>query len=161
MARRSKWTVCVQSLQTRLRVGVYEHERQPQPIVVSLRISGLAETSPTTLAQCFDYEPICRWVLDDWPRSEHVLLLETRLNELADRVFAADRRIMDVWVGLYKTQAVPEARLVGLEREITRRQFEEQQRTRPDWPALVGPASRSAGPPATAASRRSPASRQG
>ncbi len=126
MAPRSKWTVRVQSLETHLRVGIYEHEREPQPVLVSLRISGLAETFPSTLAQCFDYEPICRWVLDEWPLSAHTALLETRLNELVDQVFRADQRITDLWVGLYKTQNVPQAQFVGLERDITRLQFEER-----------------------------------
>lgn len=125
MAPRSRWTARVESLETRLRVGVYAHEHELQPILVSLRISGLAEAHPSSLAQCFDYEPICRWMLDEWPLSAHTPLLETRLNELVSRVFA-DSRITDVWVGLYKTQAIPQASLVGLERDITRLQFEEQ-----------------------------------
>lgn len=127
MTLHSKWTIRVQSLRTRLRVGIYEHERESQPVLVSLCISGLAETFPSTLAQCFDYEPICRWVLDEWPLSAHTPLLETRLNELVNHVFS-DKRITDVWVGLYKTQPVPQAQFVGLERDITRLQFEEQQR---------------------------------
>lgn len=124
---RSQWTVRIESLQTRLRVGVYGHEHEPQPVLVSLRISGLAETIPSTLAQCFDYEPICRWVLDEWPLSAHTPLLETRLNELVSHVFS-DSRITDIWIGLYKTQPIPQARFVGLERDVTRLQFEEQQR---------------------------------
>ena len=158
MALRSKWTVRVQSLQTCLRVGIYEHEREPQPVLVSLRISGLAETSPTMLAQCFDYEPICRWLLDEWPLSAHTPLLETLLNELVDHVFGADKRIMDVWVGLYKTQPVPQAQFVGLERDITRLQFEEQQRARIELSALSAPAVTPRSRPAARVSRRLPAS---
>lgn len=129
MSLRSKWTIRVEELRTSLRVGIYEHELEPQPILLSLRISGLAETSPRSLAECFDYEPICRWALDEWPLSPHTPLLETRLNELIERVFNADKRIRDVCFGLYKTQAIPNTKFVGLERELTRRQFEEQQRT--------------------------------
>lgn len=129
MSLRSKWTIRVEQLRTSLRVGIYEHELEPQPILMSLRISGLAETSPRSLAECFDYEPICRWALDEWPLSPHTPLLETRFNELIERVFNADKRIRDVWCGLYKTQAIPGSEFVGLERDLTRRQFEEQQRT--------------------------------
>ena len=142
MAPQSKWTVRVESLQTQLRVGVYEHEREPQPVLVSLRLSGLTETFPSTLAQCFDYEPICRWVLDDWPQGAHTPLLETRLNELVGRLFA-DPRITDVWIGLYKTQPIPQARFVGLERDITRLQFEEQRRFAATTPTVLSaPAAR-------------------
>ena len=130
MALRSKWTIRVEELRTNLRVGIYDHELNAQPILLSLRISGLAETSPTSLAECFDYEPICRWALEEWPQSPHTPLMETRLNELIERVFNSDKRIRDVWFGLYKTQAIPNTKFVGLERELTRRQFEELQRTR-------------------------------
>lgn len=152
MAMRAKWTVRVQQLQTRLRVGVHEHERHPQPVSLSLKISGLADTAPTSLAPCFDHEPILRWALEEWPQSPHTPLLETRLNELVERVFNADKRIMDVWFGLYKTQAVPQAEFVGLEREITRRQFEEQQRSRSNGSAQPHPPGQAGRP----ASRKSP-----
>lgn len=130
MALRSKWTVRVRDLETSLRVGIYPHEHDAQPVLVSLTLSGLAESMPDRLSQCFDYEPICDWITRQWPTSAHTPLLETRVNELFDHVFASDRRILDVWVGLYKPKACPQARLVGLEREMTRRQHEEQRRAR-------------------------------
>lgn len=130
MALRSKWTVRVEALRTSLRVGIYEHELHHQPILLKLRISGLAEALPSTLAQCFDYEPICRWALEEWPLSPHTPLLETRLNELIEYVFNFDKRIIDACFGLYKTQAFNNTEFVGLERDITRRQFEELQRSR-------------------------------
>lgn len=139
MSLRSKWTIRVEKLRTSLRVGSYEHELEPQPILLSLRISGLAETSPRTLDECFDCEPVCRWALEEWPLSPHTPLLETRFNELIERVFNSDKRIRDVWFGLYKTQAIPNTEFVGLERELTRRQFEEQQRTHMSLAALVVP----------------------
>ena len=145
MALRSKWTVRVDSLQTELCVGIYAHEKKPQPIVLSLLISGMAETAPSQLAQCFDYEPICRWVIDVWPHSAHPPLLETRRNELAEQIFSSDKRVMDVWVGIYKTQAFPEAQRVGLERGINRRQFEELHQHQQDLlthPAVLAAKSR-------------------
>jgi dihydroneopterin aldolase len=142
MVLRSKWTVRVEELCTRLRVGIYEHELEPQPVLLSLRISGLAETEPKSLAECFDYEPICRWALEEWPQSPHTPLMETRLNELIERVFAEDKRIRDVWFGLYKTQAIASTKFVGLERELTRRQFEEQQRSRSHLATLGKPKKR-------------------
>jgi len=130
MALRSKWTVRVQDLETSLRVGTHPHEREAQPVLVSLTLSGLSESRPNQLSQCFDYEPICDWITHQWPGSAHTPLLEIRVNELFDHVFASDRRILDVWVGVYKLQACPQARLVGLERDMTRRQHEEHDRAR-------------------------------
>ncbi len=145
MAIRSKWTVRVEELRTSLRVGIYSHELEPQPVLVSLRITGLAETAPTSLTECFDYEPICRWALEVWPLTQHTPLLESRLNQLIERVFSEDKRIMDVWFGLYKTQAIPNTGFVGLERELTRRQFEEQQRSRLHSESQVLPQKRTPG----------------
>jgi dihydroneopterin aldolase len=130
MALRSKWTVRVNSLRTNLRVGIYAHEWVPQPVLINLSISGLNETIPTVLSQCIDYEPICRWVTDVWPQSDHTPLLETRFNELIEYIFNSDRRIRDVCLELYKTNAFANIESVGLEREVSRRQFEEQQRSR-------------------------------
>jgi len=128
MALRSKWTVRIHRLETWLKVGSSEEERNAQPVTVSLRICGLAETHPAGLDECFDYQAVCRWVVEEWPQTPHTALLETRLNELVEHVFAHDRRVMDLWVGLYKIKAVRQAEFVGLEREVTRRQYQEQLR---------------------------------
>lgn len=125
MVIRSKWTVRVESLKINLRVGVHPHERKPQPVIVSLRITGLAEIAPTSLEQCVDYEPACRWLLEDFSKSPHASLIETRINEIAHYLFSNDKRVMEVWVGLYKEKALPNSGHVGMEREMTRRQFDD------------------------------------
>ncbi|MEP6965675.1 MAG: dihydroneopterin aldolase [Polaromonas sp.] len=140
MALRTTWTVRVQNLVTRLRVGVHHHEHEHQPVIVSLTMRGLSESMPTTLEQCFDYEPICRWITNEWPETGHTALLEMRANELLEQVFNADRRIQDVWIGLYKTEAIEQAERVGVEREMSRRQFEAHNRS---------PAAHRAKPPPT------------
>ena len=139
MTVRTTWTVRVQNLVTRLCVGVYLHEHQHQPVIVSLTLRGLSESMPTTLEQCFDYEPICHWITNEWPETGHTLLLEMRANELLEHVFNADRRIQDVWIGLYKTEAIKQAERVGVEREMSRRQFEAQRRPPAAHPAKPSP----------------------
>ena len=139
MTVRTTWTVRVQNLVTRLCVGVYLHEHQHQPVIVSLTLRGLSESMPTTLEQCLDYEPICRWVTNEWPETGHTTLLEIRANELLEHVFNADRRIQDVWIGLYKTEAIKQAERVGVEREMSRRQFEAQRRPPAAHPAKPSP----------------------
>jgi len=128
MALRSKWTVRIHRFETWLRVGSGDEEQQAQPVTVSLRICGLSETCPNGLQECLDYQPICQWMATEWPNSPNTPLLETRLNELVDHIFTQDKRVMDLWVGLYKTRSVRQAEYVGLEREVSRRQFQEQQR---------------------------------
>lgn len=128
MALCTKWTVNIDLLKTELAVGVHDHESSAQPVLVSLRAEGLADAEPATLDRCLDYEPICRWITEQWPQSPHTPLLETRVNELMDYLFALDNRVLQVWVGLYKPLAVPHAARVGIERQSTRRQFQEQMR---------------------------------
>jgi 7,8-dihydroneopterin aldolase/epimerase/oxygenase len=128
MALRSKWTVRIHRFETWLRVGSSDEEQHAQPVTVSLRICGLAETHPNSLQECFDYQPVCHWMADEWPNTPHTALLETRLNELVEHVFNHDKRVMDLWVGLYKSRAIRQAECVGLEREVSRRQFQEQLR---------------------------------
>ena len=126
MALKTAWTVRVHKLATQLRVGIYPHEFQHQPIIVSMTLRGLYNPVPATIDQCLDYEPICRWITNEWPQSDHTPLLETRANELLIKVFGIDKRIQNVWIGLYKTEAIEQAARVGLEREMSRRQFETQ-----------------------------------
>lgn len=140
MALRSKWTLRVDQLETKLRVG-RGSATKPHAITVNLRISGLTETHPQAKDQCLDFEEICRWVVDDWPSTPATELLETRFNELVEHIFAVDRRVMSVWVGLYMSRAVPQAARVGLEREVTRRQYQEQLR---DFPLAAGALRRAA-----------------
>ena len=123
---RAKWTIRIERLETKLLVGVHAHERHLQPVLVSLLISGLADAAPSGLGGCLDYEPLCEWLTQGWPRSGHTALLEARVNELLDFVFTSDKRVQDVWVGMYKPQAAPHAALIGVERSATRRQYDEQ-----------------------------------
>jgi len=143
MALRSKWTVRIHRFETWLRVGSNDEEQHAQPVTVSLRICGLAETHPDSLQECFDYQPVCQWMADEWPNTPHTLLLETRLNELVDHIFTQDKRVMDLWVGLYKSRAVRQAEYVGLEREVSRRQFQEQHR-QPADPVVPAPRKKAA-----------------
>lgn len=139
MTMRTTWTVRVQNLMTQLRVGVYHHEYEHQPIIACLTLRGLSESMPTTLEQCFDYEPICCWITNEWPKTDHTMLLEVRANELLEHIFNSDRRIQNVWIGLYKTEAIKQAERVGVERDMSRRQFESQCRRSAEHPAKTSP----------------------
>lgn len=118
------WTVRVERLETRLPVGIYAEERKEQPVWVSLTVSGLAPADPAALDDCFDYEPLCRWLTQVWPATPHTPLLETRINQVLAFVFGQDPRIQQVWVGLYKQRVSHGAFAVGMERASTRAEFE-------------------------------------
>ena len=128
MALRAKWTIRINELVTHLRVGVDREESDPVPISVSVCITGLTPSQPNDLNDCFDYQDICDWVEHEWPKTPHTPLLEMRFNELVDYIFSCDKRIMQVWIGLFRQPLGSTAASVGLEREVTRRQHQEQQR---------------------------------
>lgn len=123
------WTIRIERMEILLPVGIYAYELEPQPVWVSLTASGAASASPSALDQCFDYEPLCHWLTQLWPRTPHTPLLETRINQLLDFVFGLDERVQDVWVGLYKQRMSQQAVAVGIERCTTRVEFEAQQCT--------------------------------
>lgn len=124
------WTIKIERMEIHLPVGIYADELAAQPLWVSLTASGAASASPDSLDECFDYEPLCHWLTQVWPRTPHTPLLETRINQLLAFVFGLDERVKNVWVGLYKHRMSLQAAAVGIERCATRVEFEAQM-TRP------------------------------
>jgi len=122
------WSVRIERLRTRLRVGVDADELAPQPVWVTLRLRGVAAACPVTLDECIDYAPLCRWITEAWPRTPHVPLLETRVNELVAFAFNLDARVQEVHVGLAKQRMGGQAASVGIERCVSRPEFEAQRR---------------------------------
>jgi dihydroneopterin aldolase len=122
------WAVRIERLRTRLCVGVHADELAPQPVWVTVRLRGVATASPTALSECMDYEPLCRWVTETWPRAPHTPLLETRINELLAFVFDLDPRVQEVHAGLTKQRMSRQAVSVGVERCVSRPEFEAQRR---------------------------------
>jgi len=117
------WTLRIERMPIELAVGIYPHELQAQPLLVSLEVEGLAEADPNALEGCLDYEPLCLWLHHEWPRSPHVPLLETRVNQLFAFLFGSDPRITAAKVGLYKQRMSLGAQVVGIERRTTREAF--------------------------------------
>ena len=123
----TSWTIRVERLKIRLPVGIHGDELEPQPLWVSLAATGSAPASPQALEQCFDYEPLYRWLTHDWPSTPHTPLLETRINQLCAFLFGLDERLQTVSVGLYKQRMSRHAVAVGIERQATRLEFEATQ----------------------------------
>ena len=114
------WSVKIERLETRLAVGIYEDEHEPQPVWVSVTLTGLAPAVPDDLDGCLDYEPLCRWLATEWPRTPHTPLLETRVNEIFSFAFGLDPRVQEVSVGLYKQRVSRYATAIGIERTTNR-----------------------------------------
>lgn len=128
MAIKSKWNVRIEALRLKMRVGLHAREKRLQPVQLTLKISTMSATSPGSIDHCVDYDPLVQWLTEALPAMPHTELLETRVNEIARFVFSRDKRILGLWIGLYKEKAFPDLPLIGVEREMTRRQYEELNR---------------------------------
>ena len=118
------WTVRIERMELSLPVGIHADELEPQTVWVSLAASGSASAEPRSLDQCFDYVPLCHWLTEIWPRTPHTALLETRINQLLAFLFGLNVRFETVWVGLHKQRMSRQAFAVGIERSMTRTEFE-------------------------------------
>lgn len=123
-SRVATWTVEVEDIEIQSRVGIWEHERELQPLRISLSLRGIAPAVPQSIEDCLDYQPICAWITDIWPTMPHTALLETKVRELMDFIFDFDHRIEWVSVSIAKTKAFPNVRSVGIRMELTRQDHE-------------------------------------
>jgi dihydroneopterin aldolase len=128
MALRAKWTVRLEGVKTQLATCQSGRAPRPQAVLIDLVINGLTPDTPNTVADCLDYAPICDWIVHQWPKKSHTLLLETRVNELLVFLFEFDHRVQDAWVGVYKTIEPRGSARVGIERQATRSQFQARSR---------------------------------
>lgn len=119
-----KWTIEIVNLETKLRVGIWDHEREFQPILINISIRAFASAYPESIEDCLDYQPICRWMTDEWPNQSHTPLIETKLHELMSYIFLFDSRVEWVDAAISKPKAIPEARAVGVRLSMSRDLFE-------------------------------------
>lgn len=117
------WTVTIDNLETRLRVGVWDHEREHQPVRVTVSVRPAPGAPNAGEAHGVNCHPMRHWITGEWPRQPHTPLLETRLRELMAFVFAFDARIEWLDAALSKPQACPEAAGVGVRMAMSRRDF--------------------------------------
>jgi len=124
-------TIAFTGLETRLRVGIWDHEREFQPVRVTLSLRAqLSDGGLDSLA-------IPRWITDEWPQSPHFPLLETRLRELMQFVFEFDARIEWADIALAKPWACREARGVGVRMALSRDEYDRMFGPRSPAPASV------------------------
>ena len=118
------WNIVIEDIETQSRVGIWDHERALQPLRISISMMAIAPVFPEKIEDCLNYEPVCRWISDEWPRCPHTPLLETRVRELMDFIFTFDRRIEAVDVAILKLTAIPQARAVGIKLALSRSDYD-------------------------------------
>lgn len=124
MSSNQRWRIFVENLETRVRIGIHEHERDPQRILVSAVIEADYSRRPQSIKECFDYDHLHRVVVEEWPHRSHVMLLETAVTELLESIFAADDRVVKARVSIRKPDIFVQAQAVGVEAEWTRADYE-------------------------------------
>lgn len=87
------WTVEIRSLRTQLRGA---RGGAVQAVSVDVTVRALTPAHPVSIDDCMDYQPICRWILDELPGWRHGQRWECALQALLDFVFDADARIESV-----------------------------------------------------------------
>lgn len=81
------WIIEIKELATRLRA----EEGGWQAVRIDVSIRARTPALPQTIEECLDYQPICRWMLDEWPQRRPAPL-EAHLLELARFIFDYDAR---------------------------------------------------------------------
>lgn len=128
MVARTRWTLRMDGLLTRLAIGTGRRPTQ-EPVEVGLQLQVLADVVPDAREQRVDLDAICDWITNAWPLSAPTALLEARTVELMDHVFRFDRRVQQVTVVLVRRIGdLADGARIAIEREATRAQFESQQR---------------------------------
>lgn len=87
------WTVEIKNLVVNLPVGTADRERKFQPVRVDVSLRAIASAFPQTISDCLNYQPICIWMVEDWPLRSPMQSLETKLLELMRFIFDYDVRV--------------------------------------------------------------------
>ena len=119
-----QWTVMVKKLESSVRIGIHEHEKIPQRILVDAWVRGKYPAVPSTIDQCFNYEVIYDRVVRWWPKQPHVDLLETLVVDLLAYIFSSDARVLSAKVRIHKPDIYAEAVSVSAQTEWTRADFD-------------------------------------
>ena len=112
------WTVQIRDLRTELRAP---RGAAGEVVSIDVTVRALTPAVPASIDECMDYQPICRWILDEMPALQHGQRWESALRALFDFVFEADARIESVAAAI----SAPGAGGAGLELTCSRQEHEE------------------------------------
>lgn len=120
MSSNQRWRLYVKNLESKIRLGIYSHERElPQRIMINATVEAEYAGRPQAIDECFNYDTIYALVTEEWPKRPHVELLETLVVELLEFIFR-DPRVAFAKVRIDKPDIFTEAESVGVEAEWKR-----------------------------------------
>ncbi|MEM9629260.1 MAG: dihydroneopterin aldolase [Pseudomonadota bacterium] len=99
-----------------IRVGAFEHEkRQPQTVEVDVELYRRHRGyRGEALDQCLNYEPIYRYLYDEWPKRDHTDLLEAWAEDLVNYCLRDDK-VEACLVRLRKPDIFPDSAVPEIE----------------------------------------------
>jgi FolB domain-containing protein len=118
------WKVHVKNLKSHIGVGIHDHEKNKQRILVNVVVEGHYPELPKHINDCFDYDHIHELVVNEWPKKAHKPLLENCVIELLEYIFRSDERVERASVRVCKPDIFPNAESVGVECQWTREDFQ-------------------------------------
>jgi len=87
------WTIEIQRLMTQVRLGAKGSTPVLQPICIDISIRASTLAFPQSIDDCMNYQPICRWVVEEWPELGAISQLSSRMRDLVEYIFDHDARI--------------------------------------------------------------------
>lgn len=123
-SKKHLWRIHVKNLETIIGVGIHEHEKEKQRVIVNTVVEGEYPAKPSSIKDCFNYDYIHNLVVNIWPKHQHKPLLEDCAVELLEYIFRCDDRVTTASVRICKPDIFPAAESVGVETTWTRKDFE-------------------------------------
>jgi dihydroneopterin aldolase len=106
----------LRGVRVQIRIGAFAHERhEPQTAEVDVELyRRYGAYRGEGLEGCLDYDPIYRYLTEDWPARDHVDLLEAWAEDLVGRCLE-DSRVDACVVRIRKLDAYPGTAVAEIE----------------------------------------------
>jgi dihydroneopterin aldolase len=109
--RHIPWIIEIKRLKTQLRLGALGKDANLQEICIDITIRAITPAFPQSITDCMNYQPICRWIVEAWPKLGATPLLASRAQELVAFIFDFDSRVESVDVAISKSGSAASQRI--------------------------------------------------
>ena len=118
-----EWDVVIDQLRAQTRVGIHNHERVAQPVVIDAVLRCRSQALPEEIGECLDYDAFCRMLCAYLDAQTHTDLVEQLAADLLALAFDGFAMLEDAMLTLYKPHAVRSAAQVGVRLRWSRHDY--------------------------------------
>ncbi|MDN0083897.1 dihydroneopterin aldolase [Crenobacter sp. SG2305] len=118
------WEIVIDQLACRTALGIYPHEREPQPVLIDAVLHYRQDGLLNDATPYLDYDRYCAVLCDYLERQPHTDLIEELLIDLLALSFRRFPQLDSAELTLFKPEAVKAARKVGVRVRWQRADFE-------------------------------------